>query len=121
MFGTEFYIIGESLTDGVVVGKGKYNFDDMSDKERVWTAQFEVTDEFQRVLSLEDYAEYDALKPVLTMYKLLHENESTMRAPNKLIKAMNGYNDTLNIVSIVSQYMMGGFAMNMLFIPVETE
>ena len=117
MFGNEFYLVVETGSDGICYGKLKFNFD----KDSVRGANYEVTDSFQRVKSMDDVD--DELKSALTMYKIWSESNvpEHYRTKGQIICSDTGYIKDLEMVVTSGRYGSDVFSMRLLAIPLETE
>lgn len=116
--GGEMYVIAEDHHEGICVGKIKLNL-----AEGFRVGGFEVTDGFQRLPSLEDYPEYDLLKPTLLMYKIKYEQDMQKEGytieTHRLIQRMQGYIPDLDIVTTATPYNnSNSFSVRYMFIPV---
>lgn len=118
LYGNEFYILAESKSAGICIGKAKINF---KTDEVLMDREVEVTDGFQRVASLDELNDIDDLRPLLTMYKVYiegHPDLSRRVREGKVITSMNAYLPDLEIFGTSSNYSAGDFAMNILIVPI---
>jgi hypothetical protein len=118
LYGNEFYILAESKSHGICIGKAKINF---KTDEVLMDRDVEVTDGFQRVASLDDLDDIDDLKPILTMYKVYmegHPDYSRRIREGKVLVSTTGYNPDLEVYGASANYSAGEFAMNILMIPI---
>lgn len=120
LYGNEFYVLAESKSAGICIGKAKINFktDEISMDREV-----EVTDGFQRVTSLDELNGIDDLRALLTMYKVYiegHPDYSRRMRENKMLVSLNGYISDLEVYTTSTNYSAGEFAMNILMVPIAT-
>lgn len=119
LYGNEFYVLAETKSHGICIGKAKINF---KTDEVLMDRDVEVTDGFQRVASLDDLDDIDDLKPILTMYKVYmegHPDYNRRIREGKVLITMNGYQPDLNVYGSSANYSAGEFAMNIMIVPIE--
>lgn len=121
IIGGEMYVLAEDIHNGICIGKAKLN---LVGDFRV--AGLEVTDGFQRLPSLEDYPEYDLLKPTLLMYKIMTEQQMQKDGfrldQNMTIQRVQGYMPDLQVITSASTYNNNAsFTVRYMFIPVDPQ
>jgi len=114
LYGNEFYVLIESSAKGICLGKAKVTFPSGDDIE-LTEGKVEITDGFQRVLSLDEINNIDDLKSFITMYKVCLESH---KPEDKLIVAGNGYFSDLEFYTTSSHYNVPNFNMRVLVVPI---
>lgn len=120
MFGKDFYILGETVGEGLCVGKARFKYEDGS-----WgrNPPFEVTDAFQRVRTLDELEGHDDLKAMVTMFKIWRDANTPPHylTKNKIVSRDTGYVKDLELVisSVHRGYQFEPFNMQLLAIPIE--
>lgn len=80
MFSGDVYIIGVSCTDGYVIGKAKCEVSKNNRRvDDVGITSHEMVEPFRGVLSLDDYENINAIRPILTMCKVSEEIQNAGR------------------------------------------
>jgi len=122
MYGNDFYILAETVGEGICVGKGRFRYEEYADK-LMRNPPFEITDSFQRVRTLDELEGCDDLKAMITMYKVWRDSNTPAHyiTDSMIISRDTEYIKDLDIVnsSVNRGYQFEPFNIRLLAIPIE--